>query len=326
MRRRQVIPFLGFAAIAWPFVSRAQQSKPLVGFIHEGSPTTSASAAVAFREGLAEAGFAESRNVAIEYRWANGQYERLPALVDELIRRKVAVIAGGGGPRSVSAAKVATASIPIVFTVGVDPVEFGLVSSLGRPEANVTGVTMFTTALTAKRLELLLEMVPRVGKVAVLLNPNNPNFDPQVRDLQQVARSLGLEFVVARAGADGELNVAFADLVRQNVGALIVGADPFLSSRGQLIAESAARHRIPAIYQWRHLAELGGLMSYGSSNADAYRQTGVYVGRILKGARPADLPVLQPAKFELVINRKAAKALGLKIPQSMLLRADHVIE
>lgn len=325
-RRDTVRALFALCAASVPFASLAQEAKPLVGFIHEGSPTTSASAAAAFREGLTETGFAEGHNVAIEYRWANGQYERLPALVDDLIRRKVAVIAGGGGPRSASAAKAATANIPIVFTVGVDPVEFGLVASLGRPGGNVTGVTMFTTVLTAKRLELLREMVPGLAKVAVLVNPNNPNLDLVVRDLQQAARSFGLELVIARAGADGEFDAAFADIGRQKVGALVVGADPFLSSRGSRIAESAVRYRIPAIYQWRHLAELGGLMSYGSSNTDAYHQTGVYVGRILKGARPADLPVLQPTKFELVINRKAAKALGLKVPQTLLLRADWVIE
>ena len=264
--------------------------------------------------------------MALEYRWAEGRYDRLAGLAADLVGRKVSVIATGGGPRSALAAKAATTIIPIVFTVGVDPTRIGLVASFNRPEGNATGVTMFTTVLTAKRLELLRELVPGLKVIAFLVNPDNPNAEPQIRELEVAARALGQSLRVVKAGAQGDIDAAFSDAVKHRAGALIVSADPFLTGQRARLVALAAQHAIPTIYQWREFAEIGGLISYGSSLDDAYRQAGAYTGRILKGAKPSELPVLQPTRFDLVVNVKTAKALGITIPKIVLLRADRVIE
>jgi len=312
--------------VAWPVVARAQQpAMPVIGFMVASSLGSLRQQVTAFREGLKESAYVEGQNVAIEYRYAEGQPDRFPALAADLVRRQVAVFAvgGAGGAR---VAKQATTTIPIVFSVGEDPVLAGLVDSLNQPAGNMTGVYQFTAGLEAKRLGLLHEMVPKATTIAVLINSNYSGAEGQLRDVQEAAPRLGVQLLIVRANAESEFNAAFATLVQQGAGALLVCASPFFNSRRQQLVVLAARHSVPAIYEWRDFAEAGGLMSYGTSLADAYRQAGVYVGRILKGAKPADLPVVQVIRFEFAINLNTAKAIGLEVPPSLLARADEVIE
>jgi ABC-type uncharacterized transport system substrate-binding protein len=327
MRRREFIALLGGGVAGWPLAARAQQqAMPVVGFLNTGLADPNAHLVAGFRRGLQEAGFVEGRNAAVEYRWAEGQYERVPALAADLVRRQVAVIVTGGGETTAAAAKAATATIPIVFVVGGDPVKLGLVASLARPGGNATGVNIFTIELVEKRLSLLRDLVPAATSVAVLLNPN---FTPAVvnaRESEAAGRMIWKTVTIFNASSDAEIETAFAKIVQARSGALLVGADPFFNSRRGLIVALASRHAIPAIYEWREFAEAGGLISYGTSLVEGYRQQGIYAGRILKGEKPADLPVVQLSKFELVINLNAARALGLVIPSGVLAIADEVIE
>ena len=328
MKRREFITLLGSAAVAWPLAASlaSPPPMPIIGYLANASPAGFAQFVAAFRRGLSETGYLEGRNVAIEYRWAEGQHDRLPGFAADLVSRGAAVIVATGGGAPALAAKAATTTTPIVFTGGTDPVKAGLVESLARPGGNATGVLNISTVLTAKRLELLRELVPTATLIGVLRNPASPDAEGQLEEIQEAARVTGQPIHVVNASGERDFEAAFADLVQQRAGALFVSADPlFTSGRAQLVA-LAARHAIPASYSFRALTTAGGLMSYGADLLDVHRQAGVYAGRILKGAKPADLPVLQPAKFELVINLKTAKALGIDVPAKLLALADEVIE
>jgi ABC-type uncharacterized transport system substrate-binding protein len=326
VKRREFIALVGGAAAAWPFAARAQRvAKPIVGFLHQVAPENFGSFVSAFAKGLGESGYTDGHNVTIEYRWAEGHYDRLPALVADLTRRPVAAICAAYLPAAL-AAKAATTTIPIVFVIGSDPVEVGLVATLSRPGGNVTGVTQFTNALIAKRLELLRELVPGVALVGVLMNTDNPNVEINTRDLQLAAHTIGQQILIVGASREHGFDSAFTALAKQKAGALFISPDAFFQSRRVEIAILAARHAIPAISSTREFAESGGLISYGASQIWASEQAGVYMGRIVKGEKASDLPVVQPTKFELVINRRTAKTLGLEVPTTLLARADEVIE
>jgi putative ABC transport system substrate-binding protein len=326
IERREFVVTLGGAAAVWPFWARAQQPAiPVVGFVNPASPGGSYPPLPAFLKGLGETGFVEGRNVAIEYRWAEGRYERLPALIADLVQHKVSVIAATGSPAAV-AAKTATSTIPVVFEMGTDPVELGLVASLSQPGGNVTGVINFTVELGSKQLGLLRELVRGTTAIAALMNPKNFATEKQLSDVEAAARVLGLQLIVLRAGTEREIETAFATISQQGVHTLLVGTDAFLLAQRDQIIALAARHAIPAVYPFRDFAVAGGLMSYGPDLAEAYRQAGVYTGRILRGEKPADLPVQRSTKFEFVINFKTAKTLGIEVPNSMQLLATEAIE
>jgi putative ABC transport system substrate-binding protein len=328
MNRREFISLSSSLAATWPLIAHAQQpARPVIGLLGGASPELDADRLRAFRQGLSEAGYDEGRNVAIEYRWAGGQYDRLPALAADLVRRQVTVIAALGGTPSALAAKSATTTIPIVFAVGSDPVSLGLVASLSKPGGNITGVTQLAVAIGSKRLELLHEIVPKATVVALLVNPTNPPLAETLsRDAQAAARTLGLQIHVLQASTEREIDEAFATMVQLQAGGLVIGPDSFFISRSQQLAALALRHAVPAIYQYREFTAAGGLVSYGASLTDFYRLAGVYTGRILKGEKPADMPVEQAPKVELIINLETAHKLGGTIPPSILLRADEVIE
>jgi putative ABC transport system substrate-binding protein len=326
MKRRAFITLLGGAA-AWPLAARAQRpAVPVIGFLSTASAGPWTRFVEAFRAGLKEMGFVDRQNVAIEFRWAEGQYERLPPMAADLVRRNVVVLVSTGGIPSVLAAKGATSTIPIVFTLGTDPVKLGVVDSLNRPGGNVTGVNLFTAVIDTKRLGVLHDMVPTAALIAALVNPKNPPAENQTRSIQDAARALRRQVHIMHASTERELDAAFASLAQMRAGALLVAADPFFSTRRDTIVGLAARYAIPAIYEQREFAVAGGLMSYGADFLDSYRQAGLYVGRILKGERPAELPVMQSSKFEFVINLKTAKALGLDVPPGVSAQADEVIE
>jgi putative ABC transport system substrate-binding protein len=325
-RRRAFITLLGGTAAAWPLAARAQQAMPMIGFLSSASPGPFAHLVANFRKGLSEGGFTEGQNITIEFHWAQDQYDRLPALAADLARKGVTVIAATGGDASALAAKAATSTIPVVFTIGGDPVKLGLVASLNSPGGNVTGVTLLTGSLEEKRLGLLHELVPRATVIAMLVNQNSPLAPTLTNDVQAAALVLGKQVLILHASNEPEVEAAFDAMVKQRVGALMVTADPFFFLRRAEIVALAAHHALPAIFEFREVAVAGGLLSYGTSIAGMYGQAGVYTARILKGAKPADLPVVQPTKFELVINLKTAKALGIEFPLSMQLLADEVIE
>src|SRR5262245_13564117 len=324
MRRREFIT-LGGAAVAWPLAARAQQpAMPVIGFVQTGAQGATAHMTAAFHRGLKEAGYVEGQNVEVIYRYADGQYDRLPALVADLVRRQVALI-GAFGPPAAQAAKAATTTIPILFTSS-DPVKFGLVTSINRPGGNATGVYVLTTDLEGKRLELLVELVSASAPVAVLINPTGEYAEKQAQDLQAAALRIGRQILILNASSERDIDDAFRTLIARQAAGLLVAGDVFFDSRREQLIALAAYHRIPAIYQFREYALAGGLMTYGTSITDSYRQAGVYAGRVLKGEKPSDLPVVQPTKFDLVINLKTAKALGLEIPPKLLALADEVIE
>jgi len=325
LQRRAFITLLGGAAAAWPLTARAQQAAtPVVGFLHMTSLETDRLRA--FRQGLKDTGYVEGENVAIEYRWAENRIDRLPELAAELVRRRVAVIAAFGGPAPALAAKAATTTVPIVFAVGEDPVRLGLVASLARPGGNLTGINFFNAEVTAKRLELLRELVPAATRVAVLVDPTGSDAEASLRDVEAAARAIGLQIQVLNASTSHEVNAAFTTFVRERPDAIFVVGGPFIFSRRVQLAILAGRHTVPASYSARQFVEAGGLISYGTDVTDAYRQVGGYAGRILKGTKPADLPVVQASKFELVINLQTAWMLGITVPPTLLARADEVIE
>jgi len=326
MSRRRFIVLLGGAALGWPLAGRAQQkAMPVIGYLSSTSPGANAPNVAAFHQGLSETGYVEGKNLAIEYRWAEGRYDRLPALAADLVGRRVDVMISTGGTPGALAAKSATSTIPIVFVAG-DPVGEGLVASLARPGGNLTGVSIMATELMAKRLELLSELVPQARVIALLVNPNNLQTERIIRDVQEAARAKGLQLPILKAATEGEIETAFASLVQLQARALVVSIDAFFNSRREQLAALASRHAVPEIYAAREFAVAGGLLSYGPSLTAINRQVGVYAGKILKGAKPAELPVQQPTRFELVLNLKTAKALGLTVPQALLARADEVIE
>jgi putative ABC transport system substrate-binding protein len=323
VNRRELLLLLGGAMTAARTLRAQQKAMPVIGFLGVNSPGPTAPSVTAFHQGLSETGYVEGQNVTVEYRWAEGRYDRLPALAADLVGRGVDVIAtSGAGAR---AAKNATSTISIVAIVG-DPGATGLYASLARPGGNLTGFSILVAELMPKRLELISELVPQAGLIALLLNPNNANAARDIKDMQEAARAKGVQLHILKAGAEGEFEPAFDSLVQQHAGALVVGADPFLNSRREELVALAARHAVPAIYEWRESVVAGGLISYGPSLTGIWRELGIYVGKILKGAKPADLPVQQPTRFELVVNLKTAKALGLTVPPSILARADEVIE
>jgi putative tryptophan/tyrosine transport system substrate-binding protein len=327
VRRRELIALLGGAAAGWPVVVRAQQQPmPAVGILASVSPGPYARFIEAIKQGLREVGYVEGRNVAIEYRWANGQYDRLPQLAAELVDRGVAVIILVGGGPTTAAAKAATATIPIVFNTGEDPVKTGSVAALNRPGGNATGISLLTVAMEAKRLQLLHELVPTAAVVAIIVNPNNPQADQQLQELQAAARTLGVQVEAFKAGTPNEIDNAFANVVQRRAGALHMAGDAFFNTRKEQFIVLSARHALPTVFSLREFPAAGGLMSYGPSIANAYLQQGIYAGRILKGEKPAEMPVQQTVKVELVINVQTAKTLGLSIPLPLLGRADEVIE
>jgi putative ABC transport system substrate-binding protein len=327
MQRREFITLIGGAAAGWPLAARAQQpAMPVIGFLNSASPQPFENYVAGFRAGLKETGYVDGQNVVIEFRWAEGHYDQLPGMAADLVRRKVAVLVSTGGTPSVMAAKAATTTVPIVFTIGGDPVRFGIVTSLSRPGGNMTGVNMLATQMETKRLGLLRALVPKAELIAILLNPNNPLATDQMREIQEAARALGQQIHILPASSESEINAAFATVVQLHAAAMLVGADPFFNSQHDKIIALAARHAIPAIYEQRDHALAGGLMSYGTSFRDGYRQAGIYVGRILKGEKPGDLPVVQSTKFEFVINLKTAKALRIEVPPNLSAEADEIIE
>jgi len=326
MRRREVITLIGGAA-SWPIAARAQQAAmPVIGFMHTASADQFTHLVSAFRTGLKEVGYIEGQNVVIEYRWAEGQYDRLPKFAADLVARQVSVLAATGGDLSGRAAKATNTTIPIVFEVGGDPVQLGLVASLNRPGGNLTGTTLLSAELAPKRLELLHDLVPKAINVALLVNPTSPDADAQAKELQAVAPAVGMQVQVFQAGNDSDLDDAFAAMAERNANALVLQADPFFTNRRDRLVSLANRHAIPAMYPFREFATAGGLMTYGADIAEVFRETGVYTGRILRGQSPADLPVLQPTKFDLVLNLKAAKALGITVPLTLQMTANDVIE
>jgi putative ABC transport system substrate-binding protein len=328
MRRRDFLGALGSAAAGWPLPAWAQKpAMPVIGFLGSESPDLFAGRLRAFRQGLSESGYVEGRNVAIEYRWAEGRYDRLPDLATDLARRHVSVIATIGGTPAALAAKAATTTIPVIFQIGIDPVQVGLVASLARPGGNLTGVTTLAVEIGPKRLELLHEVVPKATIVAALVNPTNPILTETLsRELQALARARDLTLHVLQASTEGEFDTVFATVVRLGAGALVIGTDAYFNTRSEQLAALSLRYGVPAIYQYPEFAAAGGLMSYGSSYRDAHRLAGTYTGRILKGEKPADLPVQQATKIELIINLKTAKTLSLEVPPALLARADEVIE